>query len=189
MGVGNGNCSQFIALFHCFCLSFLFRGKISHNLPLLQCGIPPWTSPVWVLPMGCSSSVTSPAWFPSLQCNPSEQAAPGHFPCRITSPASKPAPAQTLYRVAVSFRHTQLLRCGVSHRLQVLLCIPTVLHGLQGDRCLTMGFQPCGLDSRFCEVVSASFARERKKFESKMDAINCEMPLFSSLLSGNLIKD
>lgn len=46
-----------------------------------------------------------------------------------------------------------------------------------------------GLDSRFCEVVNASFAMERKKLESKMDAINCEIPLFPSLLSVNLIKD
>lgn len=40
----------------------------------------------------------------------------------------KPAPAWTLYRATVSFKH---IWCGVSHRLRVVLCVPMDLHGLQ----------------------------------------------------------
>uniref|UniRef100_A0A8C0F7B9 Uncharacterized protein n=1 Tax=Bubo bubo TaxID=30461 RepID=A0A8C0F7B9_BUBBB len=58
--LGNGSCGQFIT--HCFCRSFLLRGRTRHTLPLLQCGVPPTgdtpPSTSWVPSPGCSPSGT-----------------------------------------------------------------------------------------------------------------------------------
>lgn len=58
-----GGYNPFLTCFLCHC--FLHRGKI---LPLLQQEVPPMadslpqTSPTWILPMSCSSSLTALVW-------------------------------------------------------------------------------------------------------------------------------
>ena len=90
----NRGCCQFIT--HCLCLSFLLRGMTPHTLPLPQRGVPPMgdsplqTAPKWILPMGCSSSVTALALVPAWGAVSQEQAAPAWVPLRVTSPARKP---------------------------------------------------------------------------------------------------
>ena len=72
-GTGNGVCSQFIT--RCLCCSLLLRGRTPHTLSLLQLEVPltgdisPQTSPTWVLPMGCSPSLTAPVWVLPMGCS------------------------------------------------------------------------------------------------------------------------
>lgn len=55
-------------------------------------------------------------------------------------PYQEPAPAWVFHRVTASSRASTSSHVGLLHRLQVNLCTPIVLHGLQGRRCLTMVF-------------------------------------------------
>lgn len=127
-GTGNGACSHFIT--H-LCLSFFLRARTPHTPPLLQCGVPstwdsfPGTSPVWVLPMGCTSSQTAPVW--SLPWGTVLQE-PFRGPVGTIKPAPVWAPLSTGSQVLPG-------ACGAQE--------------LQGLSCLTMG---CSRDCRGISV-------------------------------------
>ena len=113
---------------------------------------PPQTSPMWVLPISCSCSQTVPVWVHSWGAVFQEQTAPVWVPCRVTSPASKPAPAcaslfpqvhrfcQDPTPVWASHRLLWASTCfGVLHRLQVDICFTMVLPVLQWHSLLHHG--------------------------------------------------
>ena len=138
-GMGNGGCGQFITL--CLCYSFLLSGKTPHTLPLLQKGVPPTgdspspSSPMWVLPMGCSPSGTDcfsvgpPGGSQALAANLLQCGVLfpcGHRSCQETAPVWAP------HRVTPP-SDIHLLWRGILRGLQVDVCSTINLHGLKGD--------------------------------------------------------
>ena len=115
-----------------------------HTLPLLQHGVPQ-TSPMWVLPMGCSSALTAPEWISFMGCSPPVWVPHGKpanlLWCGLLYPwdhrsYQEPAPAWALHRVAASFGHPPAPMWGLPG-LQLEICSTVDLHGLQGTACLT----------------------------------------------------
>ena len=134
---------------------------LPHTLPLHQCEVPPtgdsqWegpTSPVWVLPVGCRSSLTAPAWVLLMGAVLQEQAAPVWVPHGVTGPARRP-----------------FLVCAPLHRPQVLAgtcsstgspwdhcltCSTMDLHGLQGHSLPHYGLLH-GLQGNLCSGAWSS---------------------------------
>ena len=108
---------------------------------------------MWVLPTGCSSSQTAPAWVPSMGCSPSgtdcSSVGPprGHKSCQKTCSsvgsslhgATGPARSLLQHELPTGSQPpsgTQLLRRGVLPRLQFFMNCSRVgpLHGLQSFR-------------------------------------------------------
>ena len=75
---------------------------------------PPWTSPAWLLPVGCRSSWTAPAWVASMGCSPS-----GRGCSSIGPPGGKKSCQQTRSSVGSYFHGStgaarSLLQHGLS---------------------------------------------------------------------------
>jgi len=110
-------------------------------------------NPTQVLLTGCSSSQTAPAWALPTGCSPSGTGCSSVGPHRVTSPASKPAPAwaplstgpQVLAGACSSIGFPQGHNLLHTH----LPSPPWISMGCTGTACLTMVF------STVCKGISA----------------------------------
>ncbi|KAK4827032.1 hypothetical protein QYF61_013166 [Mycteria americana] len=177
-GTGNGGCGQFTP--RCLCRSFLLMGRTPHTLPLLQRGVPPtleqsstWETVLHELLQ--HESFSRAAVLHGLLQHESfprgavlqEQTAPAWVPHRVTSPASKPAPAWAPLSIAPQVlpgtcllqrglptgsqppSGIHLLWHGVGHGLQMDICSTINPHGLQGDSLPHHGLHQ-GLQGNLC---------------------------------------
>jgi len=117
-------CSFLLALFPCCGVGSLPQEGYS----------PCQTVALWVLPTGCGSSKTAPAWTLSMRYSPSGMDCSSMGPTRTAAPASKPAPAWALHGLQLLSGHIHLLWRVVLRRVQcgyLLWCGPLWAAGAQ----------------------------------------------------------
>ena len=158
-----------------------------------------------VLPMGCRSSQTAPAWVPSTACSPSgadcSSVGPprGHKSCQKTcsvgsSLHGSTGPARNLLQWGLPTGSQppsgiHLFRHGVLHGLQVDICSTVDLHELQGDSLPHHGL-PHGLQGNLCSgtwsISSSSFFTDlgvcRVVSLTFQSSLCCRFPLLKSVL-------